>query len=525
MLNKIIVFFEKLWLRGIKNWWSKLRWYSKSKEESYDVPLVTTDEEIIEVAKDVYAHFNWEMDNIKDAFDTYYPIPYAYNLYFQAKQLNGTFSGDCFTGDTKIKCLDGNAYSFKELIDNNVQELWVYGCLPNGEIIPTKAILPRAKETNKKLVRVTLDNGETFTCTEDHLLMLRNGEYKAVKDIVPNEDSLMPGYFRFGKLGNYLEVKNNHTNKYELVHVVVNNYVNYDIKEQAQQRATNLDGQDKILVTHHIDCNKYNNLPSNLIWLTWKEHRDIHAHDGVSITKYNKSEAHREVAKKLGPVNGKNRLIEYNKSDDHRKMVSEMNKNSEFTKLRFRGHILHTIQDLISSGKDFNEENYNSNRRSHATPRWCAITKYIDSVQEAYESAKTYNHKISSIEYLNESELVYDITVPETHNFLLDCGIFVHNCDDFHGVILHILNQNNFDAAAITLATIPITESHTMTAFKRINDNGSVEYYVVNYTRLLGPYYSLQDFVDDYGTPVRYWCLQKYNYDKGMYYNIDKEDF
>lgn len=192
MINKIIVFFERLWLRGIKNWWSKLRWYSKSKEESYDVPLVTTDEELIETARDVYAHFNWEMDGIKDAFDTYYPIPYAYNLYFQAKQLNGTFSGDC---------------------------------------------------------------------------------------------------------------------------------------------------------------------------------------------------------------------------------------------------------------------------------------------------------------------------------------------DDHHGVILHILNQNNYNAAAITLATIPVTESHTMTTFKRLNENGSVEYYVVNYTRLLGPYNSLQEFVDTYGTPVRYWCLQKYDYDKGMYYNIDKEDF
>lgn len=192
MLNKIIVFFEKLWLRGIKNWWSKLRWYSKSKEESYDVPLVTTDEEILEVAKDVYAYFTWKMDGIREWFDTYLPIPYAYNLYIDAKQSN---------------------------------------------------------------------------------------------------------------------------------------------------------------------------------------------------------------------------------------------------------------------------------------------EKYID------------------------------------------------DCDGFHGVILHILNQNNFDAAAITLATIPVTESHTMTAFKRINENGSVEYYVVNYTRLLGPYYSLQDFVDDYGTPVRYWCLQKYDYDKGMYYNIDKEDF
>lgn len=99
------------------------------------------------------------------------------------------------------------------------------------------------------------------------------------------------------------------------------------------------------------------------------------------------------------------------------------------------------------------------------------------------------------------------------------------DCDDVHGAILNYLNNLGQNTALITLATIPITESHTMTAFKKTDANGEPNYYVINYTQLLGPYKNLQEFVDNYGTPVRYWCLQKYDYIKGKYYNIDKETF
>jgi DNA gyrase subunit B len=45
----------------------------------------------------------------------------------------------------------------------------------------------------------------------------------------------------------------------------------------------------------------------------------------------------------------------------------------------------------------------------------------------ALEMAATYNHRIVSIEYLSEKIDVYDIEVPNTHNFALASGIFVHN--------------------------------------------------------------------------------------------------
>ena len=43
--------------------------------------------------------------------------------------------------------------------------------------------------------------------------------------------------------------------------------------------------------------------------------------------------------------------------------------------------------------------------------------------------SKFYNHKVVKIEHLNIKEDVYDMTVDKYHNFAIDSGIFVHNCN------------------------------------------------------------------------------------------------
>ncbi len=46
------------------------------------------------------------------------------------------------------------------------------------------------------------------------------------------------------------------------------------------------------------------------------------------------------------------------------------------------------------------------------------------------EMIATYNHKVISVEFLNEKQDVYDLTIENTHNFALSAGIFVHNSVD-----------------------------------------------------------------------------------------------
>ncbi|OGX17501.1 MAG: hypothetical protein A3K83_04500, partial [Omnitrophica WOR_2 bacterium RBG_13_44_8b] len=56
------------------------------------------------------------------------------------------------------------------------------------------------------------------------------------------------------------------------------------------------------------------------------------------------------------------------------------------------------------------------------------INRFFNADQSALlEAVINYNHKIKRIEKVEEKTDVYDIEVPNTHNFALACGIFVHN--------------------------------------------------------------------------------------------------
>lgn len=45
----------------------------------------------------------------------------------------------------------------------------------------------------------------------------------------------------------------------------------------------------------------------------------------------------------------------------------------------------------------------------------------------ARQAVRNYNHRVVSVEHLDYREDVFDIEVPNTHNFALSCGVFVHN--------------------------------------------------------------------------------------------------
>lgn len=106
----------------------------------------------------------------------------------------------CFSGDTKVKMLDGTNKTFEELVEYEKEhpnsDYWVYSVNENGEFVPGKAKLPRITGYTKELIELTLDNGAKIKCTPDHMFMLRDGTYKAAKDL-ENTDSLMPLYTKY----------------------------------------------------------------------------------------------------------------------------------------------------------------------------------------------------------------------------------------------------------------------------------------------------------------------------------------
>ena len=76
-------------------------------------------------------------------------------------------------------------------------------------------------------------------------------------------------------------------------------------------------------------------------------------------------------------------------------------------------------------------ENYDERRRETDDPnvltKSTTVEKFFDGEDELVEAVEAHNHAVASVEPLEETEDVYDIEVPGTHNFALESGVFVHN--------------------------------------------------------------------------------------------------
>ncbi len=90
------------------------------------------------------------------------------------------------------------------------------------------------------------------------------------------------------------------------------------------------------------------------------------------------------------------------------------------------------LHEVFEKHEEINVEEYNNlrGRRNDKTLlRFDTFVKrfFAGNNEGAIEAVSNYNHKIVDIIQLNEKIDVYDIEVPNTHNFALASGIFVHN--------------------------------------------------------------------------------------------------
>ena len=190
----------------------------------------------------------------------------------------------CFTGDTKVKLLDGRTLTMKEIAEEFAQgkELWVYASDEKGDFKPGK--VTAAWETHKvnELVRVTLDNGEVIECTPEHLFMLRDGRYEEAQNLTAGV-SLMPMYLRVDRKG-YEQVKLNSSaikSDYRSTYKLVANEIKRDEIAAKEKEG---DG----VAIHHIDFNKANNTPENLRIMGVQEHYLWHSHHAKESGSYDK---------------------------------------------------------------------------------------------------------------------------------------------------------------------------------------------------------------------------------------------
>jgi DNA gyrase subunit B len=188
--------------------------------------------------------------------------------------VEGDSAGGCFSGDTPVALADGRDVPFEQLVEEQKEgrEHFVYTIKGDGSIGVERALHARVTKRNAQVVAVTLDNGERIVCTPDHKFMLRDGSYCEAAKLQAN-DSLMPLY---RKLSNTRE-KNITINGYEMVlqprsHRWTFTHVLADGWNQSEGISSKTDGAH----VHHLDFNKRNNDPTNLVRMGAQAHLELH---------------------------------------------------------------------------------------------------------------------------------------------------------------------------------------------------------------------------------------------------------
>ncbi len=291
--------------------------------------------------------------------------------------------------DSMIPLLNGEEITIKELserIKNNPnEEIWTYSIQDKTKkIVAGKVIWCDLTRKNTDIIKVTFDDDTYIETTPDHEYMLRDGSYLRADNLSVGV-SLMPFYTSTSS-------KVNFTSGYEKVYNPASNHHIFTHRMVAQECIINPDKEsnlNEIFVTHHVDFNKKNNHPSNLLRMTSTEHSNYHSvlsergkrvlqredvkeNRKLSIDKYLRSEKRKErLSKEMLGIYPKY-FNDYNNSSLHeehnsirRNRMTELWSNEEYQnmvknkmQLKIDDHCLSYITEILK-----NSENYISAKK------------------------------------------------------------------------------------------------------------------------------------------------------------------
>lgn len=175
----------------------------------------------------------------------------------------------CLHEKTKIKLLNGEIKTIKELYDNNYKNFWVYSVDSNGKCKPSK--IDRVAVNGKKLIyEIGLDDGSIIKCTNNHQWLLSNNEWKRTDELIEGE-SLMSIYDKLDYKG-YEKIKSTSENKFTHTHRIVAENLLHDEKEKLSE----INHPFQKIVIHHKSFDKLNNDPNELVYMFWNDHQKLH---------------------------------------------------------------------------------------------------------------------------------------------------------------------------------------------------------------------------------------------------------
>ncbi|QQG45754.1 MAG: DNA topoisomerase (ATP-hydrolyzing) subunit B [Candidatus Sungiibacteriota bacterium] len=440
--------------------------------------------------------------------------------------VEGDSAGGCFSGDTKIALLDGRNLSFRELIPEARagKKHYCYTMRNDGSINIAQIVNPRLTKSKAEVIKIILDNDEEIVCTTDHKFMLADGSFKEARCLQP-QDSLMPLYRQFSKLGGRITIKG-----YEMVYDPLElrwifTHLLSDRYNLEHSTYLESDGAHR----HHKDFNKLNNNPENIIRLTDENHLELHRRLAkmflhrpeiqAKATATKRTATYREMARQktlekkgLFSRNAKKQwendtykqymlkkfLEFYRTHEEYRKKNNQLldkiqkkywadEKNREKQALRTKEFFitnpdrkirlaeiakqqwrdekllrwrasktrgqwtpefrvkryaaynqtylrkaLEVLRQIYDKYGSASEQKYNEIRQRTGDRNLIRLStvcqRFFENDQKKLtEAVINYNHKVKKVIPLAEHIDVYDLEVPETHNFALASGVFVHN--------------------------------------------------------------------------------------------------
>ena len=187
--------------------------------------------------------------------------------------VEGESAGGCFDGDTEVALVDGRNLSFKKLVEEHQQgkENFCYTIKDNRSIGIEKIENPRLTKNNAEVIKIILDNDQEIICTPDHKFMLRDGGFKEARNL-KKEDSLMPLNKRISKIGGRITIDG-----YEMVWDQNKTWIFTHLLSDQYNLENGIYAKEQGQHKHHIDFNKLNNNPRNIIRLPKEEHLILHS--------------------------------------------------------------------------------------------------------------------------------------------------------------------------------------------------------------------------------------------------------
>lgn len=300
----------------------------------------------------------------------------------------------CLTGETVIPCLDGIARTAQELAESG-QSHWLYAIDPEQFLVVPGLAHVRYVGI-KRVIAISLDNGETLRCSPEHRWMLRDGAFLESR-LLQAGMSLMP--FR---------AKDEKSTKRRVAGEINHECVyhpglaTYSLTHWAVMRAIAPQSASGGYLIHHKNENPRDNRPENLQWVTRHEHAIIHGtsrakdmqrgfkhaldtNEGFALAHIQRG---REAARKL-----------WDDPAYQEKMLPLL--RAQAKEAGQRAADIHRARKRAQQEEDFRD-------------------------QMPFDLASE-NHLIEAVVFTDELAPMYDVAVEGYHTFAVSAGVFSHN--------------------------------------------------------------------------------------------------